>query len=109
MWILRFASTLALALWVGGLSTLALAAPQLLVPRFRSWFWMLGSALILLLIARKLIGPPPQQFYLRVWIVSATVAVSIAANRLQNFSNAVVLIALAAGIGLIYAEVRDGA
>lgn len=159
---LRFASALVLALWIGGLVALALAAPMVFdvleahdaangralagfvvgafIDRAQVLSWWLGGGLIVLLALRAIIGPRPRRFAIRLWTVAAMLALTFAAsryitprvaairddaggrvsalaesdprriefNRLHGWSNAVMLLTMAAAAGLMLAEVRDG-
>ena len=100
MSLLRFASLLILALWVGGLAALGgVAAPALfdalgahdpaagtglagwhfgaVFRRFQHVSWWLGGLLILLLGARAALGPRPRRLAVRVWIVGIMLAMSL--------------------------------
>ena len=86
---LRFAALLILALWIGGLVALGgIAAPNIfgvletldphagrdaagrvfgaVFDRFQRLSWGLGGVLLLLLFARRMLGPPPRLFNLRL-------------------------------------------
>jgi hypothetical protein len=100
---LRFASALVLALWIGGLVALAFAAPLVfdaletrdpangralagfvvgtLVERAQKLAYWLGGAAIGLLALRAFIGPRPRRLALRIWIVAAMLALTVAAAR----------------------------
>jgi hypothetical protein len=100
---LRFASALVLALWIGGLVALALAAPLVFdvldardpangrslagfvvgafVERAQHLAWWLGGSLIALLALRAFIGPRPRRLAIRIWTVAAMLALTIAAGR----------------------------
>jgi tellurite resistance protein TehA-like permease len=90
-----------LAVWVGGLVVLGgIAAPTLfgvleardpsggttlaavlfgaVFRRFQQIGWMLGGALILLLIVRAALGPRPRRLAVRIWTVAAMVGMSLA-------------------------------
>ena len=162
MSLLRFASLLVLALWVGGLAALGgVAAPALfdalgardpangagtagwlfglVFRRFQHVSWWLGGLLILLLGARAALGPRPRRLAVRVWVVALMLAMSLTSalvlaprieairteangavhsmpdgdarrtefGRLHAVANILMLITLAAGAGLIWAELRD--
>lgn len=101
MALLRFASVLVLAIWVGGLATLgSLAAPEIFTvlerhdpergrvlagevfgavfQRFQRATWVLGALLIALYGLRALLGPRPRQLGLRVWAAIGLLAMSLA-------------------------------
>jgi hypothetical protein len=101
MALLRFASVLVLALWVGGLATLgSLAAPEIfsvlerhdpengrvlagevfgaIFQRFQHVAWVLGALLLALYGVRALLGPRPPRLGLRVWTATALLAISLA-------------------------------
>jgi uncharacterized protein DUF4149 len=101
MSLLRFASLLILALWVGGLAALGgVAAPALfdalgardpaggaglagwlfgtVFRRFQQVSWWLGGLLILLLGVRAALGPRPRRLAVRVWLVGIMLAMSLA-------------------------------
>lgn len=86
---LRFAALLILGVWIGGLVALGgIAAPNIfsvlehldpltgrdaagrvfgaIFDRFQRLSWVLGGVLLMLLIARRMLGPPPRLFNLRV-------------------------------------------
>jgi hypothetical protein len=163
MSLLRFASMLVLALWIGGLAVLAAAGPYVfevleardpvngramagfvfgeLVTRFQHWSWALAGGLLLLLGLRAFIGPRPRRFAIRTWTIAALLALSVAVGlyvtprveQIRNEANGrvttlaesdprrvefatlhrlsilLMLLTLAAGVGLIFAEVHDGA
>ncbi len=96
----RFASLLTLAIWVGGLVVLAgVGAPSLfdvlesqdsgggrtlaaslfgeMFLRFQHLAWVLGGVLILLLIVRRMLGPRPRPFALRLLAACTMLALSL--------------------------------
>lgn len=96
----RFAGLLALALWIGGLVTLAgLAAPALfdvlaardpatgremagvifgvLFERFQYASWIAGAVLLLSLGGRAALGPRPRRFGIRMWVAAGMLAASV--------------------------------
>ncbi len=100
MALLRFASLLVLALWVGGLATLGtLAAPEIfsvlerhdpargrilagevfgaVFQRFQHTAWFLGALLLALYGLRALLGPRPRRLGLRVWTAAALLTMSL--------------------------------
>jgi len=100
MALLRFASVLVLAIWVGGLATLgSLAAPEIfrvlerhdpahgralagevfgaVFQRFQRAAWVLGALLLALYGLRALLGPRPRRLGLRVWTATALLAMSL--------------------------------
>jgi hypothetical protein len=162
MSLLRFASILVLALWVGGLATLGgLAAPEIfdvlerhdpeggralagevfgaVFQRFQHVAWVLGALLLGLYGLRALLGPRPRRLGLRVWTAAALLAMSLAGGlfiaprieairqstngpvaalpdgdsrrtefgRLHGLSNALMIVTLLAGVGLMWADLRD--
>lgn len=161
MSLLRFASLLVLALWVGGLATLATLGPTIftalesldpdsgrvyagqvfgtVLQRFQHIAWGLGGALLALYGLRAALGPRPRRLSLRMWTATAMLATSLAGGlligpridairrqvpgpiaglvdghpskvefgRLHGLSNALMLISLLAGVGLIWVESRD--
>jgi hypothetical protein len=101
--LLRFASLLVLALWVGGLVALgSVAAPTIfavlelhdplagstlagdlfgqIFQRFQHLTWILGGLLLALLGARAALGPRPRLLGLRMWTVTGMLAVSVASG-----------------------------
>jgi quinol-cytochrome oxidoreductase complex cytochrome b subunit len=99
--VLRFASLLALVLWVGGLAVLGgIGAPTIfavleshdpiagralagvvfgaIFERFQYLAWALGALLLLLIGARAALGPRPRWFGLRMWTVTLMLAMSLA-------------------------------
>jgi len=97
---LRFASLLTLAVWVGGLVVLAaVGAPALfdvlesqdpgggrtlaaalfgeMFLRFQRLAWALGGVLVVLLIVRRMLGPRPRPFALRLLAAGAMLALSL--------------------------------
>lgn len=113
---LRFLSLIALAIWVGGLVALGIAAPVIfgtleaqdpvtgrelagaafgaVFAHFQSAAWMCGGLLLALLGIRAAVGPRPQRLALRLWTVLGMLAISIATtaviipriNRLRSES-----------------------
>jgi hypothetical protein len=98
--LLRVASLVVLALWVGGLAVLAfVAAPAIfgtleardavggrmlaadvfgvVFTRFQHWAWGLGGLLAIILTLRALVGPRPHRLALRLWTIAAMVALSV--------------------------------
>jgi hypothetical protein len=96
----RFVGLLALALWIGGLATLAgLAAPVLfdglsardpaagrevagavfgtLLERFQQASWIAGAVLLLSLGGRAALGPRPRRFGVRMWVAVGMLAASV--------------------------------
>jgi hypothetical protein len=99
MALLRVASLVVLALWVGGLAVLGfVAAPAIfatleaadpaggralagrvfgdILRAFQPWIWALGAAAFSLLIARSLIGPRPHKLALRLGAVLLMLALA---------------------------------
>jgi len=100
MSLLRFASCLALALWIGGLAVLGgVAAPTLfevlesgdptggrvlaaelfgtIFTRFQHLAWILGGCLVGLLILRGVLGPRPRPFAIRFGAATLMLALSL--------------------------------
>jgi uncharacterized membrane protein len=100
MVVLRVASLLALAIWVGGLAVLGFVVAPLVFStleaqdpaggralaglvfgavfaRFQDWAWVLGAGLIMLLGARALLGPRPRRLGWRLWTIAAMLALSL--------------------------------
>ena len=105
MSLLRFASLVVLALWVGGLATLGLlGAPAIfdvleahdpeagralaaevfgaVFRRFQHAAWALGAVLHALHAARALLGPRPRRLALRVWAVMTMIGMCLAGGLL---------------------------
>jgi hypothetical protein len=103
MSVLRFASLLALAVWVGGLAALGgVGAPALfsvlegrdpaggralagelfgeIFLRFQHLAWLLGGAFVMLLITRRMLGPRPRPFGVRLAGASVMLALSLVAG-----------------------------
>jgi hypothetical protein len=97
---LRFAALLILAVWIGGLVAIGgIAAPTVfgvletldphsgrdtagrvfgaIFTRFQQMSWVLGGALMLLLIARRMLGPPPRLFNVRIAALMVMLGLSI--------------------------------
>jgi hypothetical protein len=100
MSLLRLASVLILAAWTGGLAVLGgVAAPTIfsaleahdpvagrtlaglvfgaVFERFQHLSWGLGAVLLLLLGARAALGPRPRRLAVRLWTVTAMLAMSL--------------------------------
>jgi hypothetical protein len=162
MALLRYLSLLAVSLWVGGLVALGgIGAPALfdllearqpsggrelagilfggLFERFQHVSWGLAGAIVVSLAIRALLGPRPRRFAMRVWLLSAMLALSLTTSlvlapritaireavtgpvaslsdqdprritfgRLHGLSNALMAIAVLAGLGLMWTESRD--
>ena len=162
MALLRVASLVVVALWTGGLAVLGfVAAPEIFATleaadqnggralagqvfgavfaRFQHWAWILGALLIILFIARALLGPRPRKVGLRLFTVAVMISLSAATalaisprietirreangsiaalpdsdarksefGRLHAISNVFMLVTLAGGIGLLWAESHD--
>lgn len=105
MSLLRFASLLTLAIWVGGLIVLgSVGAPVLFTVlelkdpvggrglaaelfggmfiRFQQMAWILGGALVLLLIIRRVLGPRPRPFAVRLSAASGMLGLSLVSGLL---------------------------
>ena len=103
MSLLRYASLLILALWIGGLATLGfVGAPAIfdalemrdpaggrtlaalvfgaVLARFQRISWVLGGVLVALLGIRAALGPRPRRFGVRAWTAAAMLAMSLAAG-----------------------------
>ena len=99
MSLLRFSALVALAIWVGGLATLAgVGAPVIfevlgsrdptdglpalvfgaIFARVQYLAWLLALVILGSLGARAAIGPRPRRFGLRMWIVAGMLAASLA-------------------------------
>ena len=99
MSLLRFVAVVALALWVGGLVALGVAAPTLfqvleqhapngrelagaafgdVFARFQHVAWGLGTALLASIGARAALGPRPRRTGIRIWIAATMLALSLA-------------------------------
>ena len=99
MSVLRFASLVILAVWIGGLAVLGLvAAPAIfsaleahdpvggrslaglvfgtVFTRLQSFSWVLGGLLCVILGVRAALGPRPAKLAVRLWTLLAMVAVS---------------------------------
>jgi hypothetical protein len=97
---LRFASLLTLAVWVGGLAALGgVGAPAIFAAlesrdpvggrilagelfgeifvRFQHLAWILGGVLVLLLIVRRVLGPRPRPFAVRLSAASGMLGLSL--------------------------------
>jgi hypothetical protein len=97
---LRFAALLILAVWIGGLVALGgIAAPTIfgvletldphsgrdaagrvfgaIFDRFQRLSWGLGGVLVLLLITRRMLGPPPRLFSLRITALAIMLGISV--------------------------------
>lgn len=102
---LRFASLLIVAAWIGGLAVLTgLGAPTIftvleghdveagrplaamlfgvIFRRFQYLAWILGGLLLALLGTRAALGPRPRQLGVRVWIAASMLAMSLAGGLL---------------------------
>lgn len=100
MALLRVASLVVVSIWVGGLAVLAfVAAPTIfstleaqdpaagralagqvfgaVLERFQHWTWGLGILLVVLLIARALLGPRPRRLALRIWVIAGMLVLSL--------------------------------
>lgn len=163
MGFLRFVSLLGLSIWVGGAAVLGgVGAPMIfssleahdpqagrhlagvvfgaVFARFQHLAWIMGGLLIVVMIARAVLGPRPRRFGLRVWAIAAMLAASLATGlvisprieairdttpgavaglpdadprkgefgRLHGLSNGLMLFTILAGIGLMWAEMKDG-
>jgi hypothetical protein len=105
MSLLRFASLLALAVWIGGLAVLgAVTAPAIfsvlegldpatgretagrvfgaVFGAFQHLAWAMGALLIVFLSVRAVLGPRPRRFALRLAIVGLMLAMSLAGGLL---------------------------
>ena len=103
MLVLRFATVLAIAVWIGGLLALgAIAAPSIfevlslrqvpdsrmlagaivgdILRRFHFVAYACGVAVILALIARAVLGPRPRRFAIRLAIAAVMVAAAVSAG-----------------------------
>ena len=163
MALLRAASLVVLAIWVGGLAVLGfLAAPAIfstldaqdpaagralaglvfgvVFERFQYLALALGGLLVVLLGARALLGPRPRRLAWRLWVVAGMLALggasafvvapaidrirrdtsgTVAAlpdtdprkiefGRLHGLSSVFMLATLLGGVGLLWAEAKDG-
>lgn len=99
---LAFASLLVLALWIGGLATLGLAAPVIfsvleardpiagrmiagmvfgaIFEQFQRVAWVLGGLQLVLLGLRTALGPRPRRVAIRLAAVTAMLALSLASS-----------------------------
>jgi hypothetical protein len=162
MIVLRFASLVVLALWLGGLATLgALAAPAIfddiqaqqggegqalagrvfgaVLGRFQLVALVLGGLLMGLLGIRAALGPRPRRLAIRLWTIALMLALHLTSmlwvsprideiredvggpiatlpdddprradfGLLHGASTGLMLMTLAAGLGLLWAETRD--
>jgi uncharacterized membrane protein len=162
MTLLRYASLVLLAIWIGGLVALGVAgAPAIFAQleahdpiagrtlaglafgavfdRFQHLAWALGLLLLAIMGLRAAIGPRPRRFKLRLWTLAGMLAVSLIAalvvaprinqlrdatpgaiasltdddprkiefGRLHGLSNGLMLATVLAGLGLMWAELRD--
>ena len=96
---LRFAALLILGVWIGGLVALGgIAAPNIfgvlehldpragrdtagrvfgvIFDRFQRLSWVLGGVLVILLFARRMLGPPPRLFNLRIAALAIMLGIS---------------------------------
>jgi hypothetical protein len=162
MAVLRVASLVVLALWMGGLAVLGfVAAPAIfatleaadpaggralagrvfgdILRAFQPWIWGLGFAAFSLLVVRSLVGPRPHKVALRLGAIVLMLALTGAGafyvtpridalrnstpqpiasladddprksefGRLHGLSSVLMLMTLAAGVGLLWAETKD--
>lgn len=162
MSLLRLACVLTLAIWIGGLAVLGLVtAPTIfralealdpvggrtiaaiafgaVFERFVHLSWGFAALMLALLGARAALGPRPRRLGIRMWTVTAMLAMSLATGlliaprinairestpetmaslpdndprkiefgRLHGLSNGLMIVTLVAGVGLIWAELRD--
>jgi len=160
--LLRLASVLTLAAWIGGLAALGIvAAPTIFTvleihdpvagrtlaglvfgavfERFLRISWGLGVLLLALLGARAALGPRPRRLGIRLWTVAAMLAISLTTSlviapridairdethgtvaslpdtdpvkiefgRLHGLSSTLLLVTIAAGVGLFWVELKD--
>ena len=101
MALLRFLTLVLLAVWIGGLVALGFAAPLLfdvlqaqdpagrelagatfgaILGHFQTVAWGCGGLLLAILGARAALGPRPRRLSLRVWTVTAMLAISLATS-----------------------------
>src|SRR5579862_7797350 len=101
---LRYTALVALALWIGGLTALGLAAPTIfgvleahdlmagremgglifgaVFARFLYASWGFGAILLLSLGLRAALGPRPRRFGIRMWIATSMLAMSVGTSWL---------------------------
>jgi hypothetical protein len=90
-----------LMLWLGALGTRQLPWTVL----------VLGGLLLALYGARAVLGPRPRWFALRLWAVIVMLAMTIAESLVLAprvaVSMVLLLVTIATGVGLAWAEVKD--
>jgi hypothetical protein len=154
MFALRYAGLLAVAIWLGGLLILgAIAAPSTfeiaaarhvandrviagaifgeMLRRFHTLTYVCGGILLASIIGRKVLGPPPRPFAIRVAIASVMLATTLfsglvvspeiervqqaplldssraAFERLHGLSMALQLVPIVGGLLMMFWELRD--
>jgi hypothetical protein len=101
--VLRIASLAIVALWVGGLSALALVAvPPEYTDRFREMTWYLGGALLILLGVRAALGPRPRRM-----AVQMSLAIAMLAATLFARATTLTAVTVAAGLVVFWIETKD--
>lgn len=107
MLLVRYLALVALAIWVGGMIAIgAIASPDAWREHGEVVGWICGTVLIACYVIRKLVGPPPHAFALRVGLAAAMLAVA-AAGRFLATSAAPLAVDAALGLVLLAWYIRE--
>src|SRR5262245_875163 len=91
MFVVRFASLIALAVWLGALTApiwMSGGVPRDLARQTRTLGYVCGGVLLASLFVLKFVGPPPHRFPLRAVLAALMLALVIATHAL-NIESAV--------------------
>jgi hypothetical protein len=105
MFAVRYVTLAALVVWLGGLITLALltAPPPEVLGQFQPVGYACGAIMFVCLVVLKFVGPPPHDFFPRIGLVAAMLAVTLYAGT-RSQASLVIDIALGAVLLLWYAK-----
>ena len=106
---IRYVTLAALAVWLGGMVTLALvAAPSADdLQRFQSVGLVCGAIIFVCLFVIKFIGPPPHDVFRRAGLVALMLAVSIFAGWRPQAAAVSMMIDIVLGFVLLFWYVRE--
>ena len=112
MLLLRYVYVLALAIWFGGIITVAAIVSPLSdasVGRFYQTSYIAGALVLTTLFGMALLGPRPSGFFARFGVALTMFALTLYAGlHLQTLSINLLALITAGALALLFWEARDG-
>jgi hypothetical protein len=106
---IRYVMLTALVVWLGGMVTLRLLLSPSgeMLRQFQLVEYACGAVILVCLLVRKFVGPPPRGFFLRGGLVGVMLAVAIYSGAVHQASAVPMTINMALGFVLLFWYVRE--